>query len=55
MMRQVNKCIIEECDEDAVSQLLFVGLPLPIKEDRFCLKHGKEYQKGEKFLVYFVR
>lgn len=48
------KCLVEECKEHAVSQLLFVGIPLPIKEDRFCLKHGREYEKGERFLVDFV-
>lgn len=49
------RCDIEDCNEDAISQLLYVGLPLPIKENRFCIKHGKEYEKGEKFLVNFVR
>lgn len=49
------RCYIEECEEDAIGQLLFVCLPLPIKENRFCEKHGKEYEKGEKFLVNFVR
>lgn len=49
------KCYIEYCKEDAICQLLFVGLPLPIQENRFCEKHGKEYEKGEKFLVDFVR
>lgn len=49
------KCHIEDCNEDAISQLLFLGLPLPIKENRFCIKHGKEYGKRERFLVDFVR
>ncbi len=49
------KCHIEECEEYAKDQLLFVGIPLPIKENRFCEKHGKEYGKGEKFLVNFIR
>ncbi len=49
------RCDVEGCSEDAVSQLLYVGLPLPIKENRFCMKHGKEHEKGEKFLVNFVR
>lgn len=49
------KCYIDGCKEDAIDQLLFVGLPLPIKDNRFCGKHGKEYENGEKFLVDFVR
>lgn len=48
------KCHIKGCNEDAISQLLFVGLPLPIKEDRFCNMHGKEYEKGERLLVEFL-
>lgn len=49
------KCHVKNCNENAISQLLFVGLPLPIKENRFCAKHGRKYQEGDRFLVDFVR
>lgn len=49
------RCHVEDCNEDAIGQLLFVGLPLPIRENRFCVKHGKEYEKEERFLINFVR
>lgn len=49
------KCSISGCDKDAISQMIFIGLPLPIKIENMCIDHGKIYAKGEKFLVEFVR
>lgn len=49
------RCSIPGCNKDAISQTIFIGLPLPIKIDNMCIEHGKRHAEGEKFLVEFVR
>lgn len=49
------KCRIHQCDKSAISQTIFIGLPLPIRIDDMCLEHGKKYAEGERLLVEFVR
>lgn len=49
------KCCISSCEKDAISQIIFIGLPLPIKVENMCMEHGKKYAEGERFLVEFVR